>query len=223
MRTKVYKYIRSQHLDDFVRRGRVLFRNLTFFRASEDAARGDLLEGRHIDRPGGGVSITNLSTGQRMQGDFAFVNSVDTENIFVYCFSMKHDEELYRSFGADACVEITSITQFVRDCRQALRRKHSNLVICHGPVEYYSQKTAAEKCVKDPRNLPFFKPDRFASQAEYRIVVLPEAGPGIVQNIVRGEALPHTELPTGESPRTLCIRLRGKRQYMKVHCARSQG
>jgi hypothetical protein len=120
MKKRLFKYIKSKYVDDIVKRGKVLFWNLTYFRLSEEDGRGDLYEGRHVDRPGKGVQITSLQSGSTVEGDFAFVNAIDTQEIYVFCLSTRHSPELYDIFNADACVEITSAAQFIKDCRKAL-------------------------------------------------------------------------------------------------------
>lgn len=219
MPSRLYKYLPVRYVDDFVRRGRVLFRNLTYFRQYEtDESRGDLFEGRHIDRPGGGVKLTNVSTGRTIDGDFAFINSIQTDSVFVFCMSTRLDPDLYEAFGVDACVEITAPAQFVKDCRQALKAVplYSTRLI-HREVEYYKEDEAALGSVKDPSAIPFFKPARYSGQGEYRLMLANPASLELTQRIVQGHALPGTESPDGESPKELWLRLRGARQYMRTH------
>lgn len=52
----LYKYMPSRFVGSFLE-GQLMLRNLSYYRQCEDPARGDLYEGRHIDRPGGGVVI----------------------------------------------------------------------------------------------------------------------------------------------------------------------
>ena len=217
---RIYKYLPSRYVDDLVRRGRVLFRNLTYFRKyASDPSRGDLFEGRHVDRPGGGVKLTSVSSGRTVEGDFAFINSIQTDKVFAFCLSTRHEPELYEMFEADACVEITSPIQFVKDCRRALRalKDRRKFKLLHREVEYYREVEAVLGDVKDPSALPFFKPITYASQAEYRIVLAHPASFELKERIVQGHALPGTESPDGESSRALWLMLRGSRQYMKVH------
>lgn len=217
---RLYKYLPSCHLDDFVRRGRALFRNLTYFRQYQnDANRGDLFEGRHIDRPRSGVKLSNLRTGQTFEGDYAFINSVKTESIFAFCMSTRHDETLYSAFAADACVEITAPGAFFRDCRRALHsldRQH-NYQFLHGAVVYYHEAKAVLASVKDPTTIPFFKPAVYSAQDEYRILFAAPSSLVLKQRIVYGHALPGIETADDECAENFVLRLRGPRQYMKIH------
>ena len=108
MPRRLYKFLTSRYVDSLVRKGRVLLRNLTFYRGLEEKARGDVFEGRHVDRPGSGVKLTVVETGKSIEGDFAFVNAVDAQLVFVFCMSSRLDPSLYDEFDCNACVEITS-------------------------------------------------------------------------------------------------------------------
>lgn len=216
----LYKYMPLRYVGDFVQRGRVLFRNLTYFRCYDtDPSRGDLYEGRQVDRPEKGAQITNRTTGVTQAGDFALISSIPTEGVFAFCMSTRLDLGLYEAFNADACVEITSPSQFVKDCRQALRKLVSprGLHLFHGEVEYYRETERVQGNFRDPTVIPFFKPARFAAQREYRIVLANPASLQIKKRMVYGHALPGNEAPLGETPKDLWLRLRGSRQYMKTH------
>ena len=137
---RLYKYMPSKYLADFVDGGRVLFRNLTYYRQLDKGEQGDPYEARHIDRPGGGVRLTS-SRGVTLEGDFAFVNATRSDEIFVTCFSTRHDTTLYSAFGADACVEIDPAERFVDHCRRAMRKNPNcrGWKLSFGLVEYYEQ------------------------------------------------------------------------------------
>lgn len=220
----LYKYIRSKYVNDLINGGDIPLRNLTYFQMSGDEARGDLFEGRHIDRPGSGVVVEEIGTGVKVEGDLAFVNSVDEEGIYVYCLSEVHTLELYEEFDADACVEIRSSHQFVRDIRTAvkkLRRSYSWKVVS-GKVNYYRENEPARKNIKDPDNLPFFKPNSYFNQKEYRVVVAKKKSLQLTQRIVIGDKLGKTEQPDGKEPSTVWLNFpRGS--YMKVHYKRDFG
>lgn len=219
MPSRLYKYLPARYVDDFVRRGQVLFRNLSYFRRYEtDPSRGDLFEGRHIDRPGGGVKITTAS-GRIIEGDFAFINSIPTDRVFVFCMSARLDDDLYEAFETDACVEIASPVQFVKDCRQALKAVSAvrSFRLFHREVEYYKEAAAVLGNVKDPLTIPFFKPARYGPQCEYRIMLADPASVEFKQRIVQGDALPGAESPESESSKELWLHLRGAPRYMKIH------
>jgi hypothetical protein len=217
---RLFKYLPSQFVDGMTRKGRVLFRNLTYFRQYEDGdTRGDYLEGRHVDRPGSGVQLRNMSTGRTIEGDFAFINSVGTEGVFALCLSTKLDDELFSRFEADSCVEITSPTKFIQDCRRAIRKDRAlaQSKLMAEAVEYYSEKKEANRSVKNPKLLPFFKPKRYQYQHEFRIVIAQPGSLELIQRIVQGSAIPETESPSEESSAEHFLRIGPRKQYFKVH------
>jgi hypothetical protein len=216
---RLFKYMPYRFVDGFIRCGWTLFRNLSYFRSLEgDRVRGDLYEGSHIDRPGN-ISITIARTGRTVTGDFAFVNAIRREHIFVFCLSTKHDPELYRAFEADACVEITDPTQWLQECQRASAAISwpGSTSFSHGAVDYYKQAAPARGNIKDPRQLSFFKPESYSAQAEYRVVVADPLGLQLKERIVMGHALEQAEAAKSERPRTRWVRFRGRRPYMIVH------
>lgn len=215
---KLYKYMPFRFVESFLC-GRMLFRNLTYFRQSEDPVRGDMYEGRHIDRPGGGVVLEQPATGVRVEGDFAFVNSIPTEKIFVLCLATAHDPALYRQFGCDACVEIADADQFIADIKVAARRVPpvGDWVMLNQEVEYYDEKSPAQGNIQDPRALPFFKPERFRSQNEYRLAIARRQSLELVQEIIRGDALANTQKPAGEVAHKIWLRIRRRAPYLITH------
>lgn len=217
---RLFKYMPSQYVDQFVDQGRILFRSLTYFRDyARDGVRGDIFEGRHIDRPKSGATLEVLADSKVIHGDLAFVNSVCTDSVFAMCSSMRHDVELYNAFGADACVEITSPIQFVRDCRRALRDnlRCAEAALLHGRVEYYHASQWTSTNAKDPKNLVFFKPRAYASQYEYRVVLARAESMKLTEQIIIGTALHETEVPTSAPDPDLHLQLHGHRDYMRVH------
>lgn len=224
MAVRLYKYMPSKFVDSFLN-GRLLLRNLSYYRQCEDPARGDLYEGRHIDRPGGGVVIERQDPYLRVEGDFAFINSTRVEQIFAFCVSTAHAPELYDEFKCDACVEISDPDQFVRDVRGAVRRlrPYSDWVLVDGPVEYYKAQLPASRDIENPRELPFFKPARYQLQQEYRIIVARHRAFELTQRIVHGPNLSETESASNEVSHRLWLHVPRRRRYLAVHRSASRG
>jgi hypothetical protein len=171
----LYKYLPSQYADAVIKEGKLLFRNLSYFRQYEDRIRGDPIEGIHMDAPDRGFTITNLTRGFSITGNFSFLNSIDQDNVFVFCLSKTFAVELFEEFSCDACIVIKNPDKFIARCRHAVKKlKRHGLAdkkgLIHRSVDYYKFNEAVEKSVKDPLNLPFFKAIRFSHQDEYRIV-----------------------------------------------------
>ena len=103
----------SQYAENFVKKGDLLFRNLSYFRQYEDNRRGDPLEGFHRDNPDNDITLSDPNTGKVLaKGDFSFLNSTNTDLINVFCLSMQHDSKLYKEFGSDCCIEILYTNEF---------------------------------------------------------------------------------------------------------------
>ncbi|WP_420553818.1 hypothetical protein [Neptuniibacter marinus] len=170
---KLYKYIPEQFVDGFVNKGHILFRNLTYFRQYEDNRRGDLLEGFHRDNPDNDITLSCPNTGRVLaKGDFSFLNSINTDLIFVFCLSRLHKEELYEEFESNICVEITDGEEFERRARLAVMRYISlhRCGLLSGNVMYYQHTAPAGFNIKEPKNLAFAKGAHYEHQQEFRLV-----------------------------------------------------
>ena len=169
---KLYKYLPSKHAVNMLKNGELLFRNLTYFKQYEDKKRGDPLEGHHRENPDKGIVITNLSTGKKIHGDFSFLNSTDSDIIFVFCLSKSLNSDLYKEFNSDACLVIKDVDKFLLRTRMKLR----HLISCHksgllhGEVKYYAANAPADFNIKEPKELAFAKDEMFKHQNEYRLV-----------------------------------------------------
>ena len=166
--------------------------------------------------------IEAVDESARVVGDFAFINSIDTERVFAFCASLRRSESLFTSFGCDCCVEICSLVRFVEDCQQAISGLDGDgkWRLLHRPVHYYKLDAEAGMDVKNPDNLAFFKPEEFAYQEEYRLVIGPEKAFDLRQHIAYGELLHNTERPLGEECRELWLDLERRPDYLRLHRAR---
>lgn len=182
----IYKYLPSRYADAFIRKGEVLFRNLTSYRQIEDEARGDEIEGIHVDDPGGGVRIQNLTRGFTVVGDYRFLNSVNQNRVFVFCASTELRPSLFDEFACDACVAIHDEADFFRRCAAAAGRvtpiEKPGLI--HHRIAYFQTGKPAPLDVKDPKKIPFMKHDVFAPQSEYRAVFAELGGFRLTQRVV---------------------------------------
>jgi hypothetical protein len=168
---RLYKYLPSRYLDSFVGQGLLLFRNLTHFRKIEDIGRRDLLEGLHLDYPDNPVSVTSLDGSARFYGRAAFINSINTQLLFVFCLSEILDDSLFKKFSSDACVEIINPSEFIRRCRVAVAKTfffRDSPLLDRG-ISYYMPNRPAPIDVHNPRHLAFCKHESYADEHEYRL------------------------------------------------------
>jgi hypothetical protein len=171
----LYKYLPSKYADVVIKRGKLLFRNLSYFRQYEDRFRGDPIEGIHMDKPDKGFTITNVTQGFSITGNFSFLNSINQDRVFIFCLSNKYDIELYNEFSSDACIVIKDPHKFIARCRRAVKKLEIKGIadkkgLINRAVDYYQFNQAVERSIKDPLNLPFFKASQFSHQGEYRIL-----------------------------------------------------
>jgi hypothetical protein len=167
--SRLYKYVPERFVPD-VLDGRLLFRNLAYFRKSEHAAQGDEIEGIHVDDPDEAV-LDNLTTGQRLRGRFPFHNYVNSERVFVFCMSLVLSDRLYDEF-APHCVVIHDVPEFIRRWQLGVR---TSPLLQHGPilsdrVTYYEKNQATSLDITDPERIPFAKHQSFDYQEEFRLV-----------------------------------------------------
>lgn len=182
----LYKYLPSRFVDSVAKEGKILFRNLTYFRKFTDQVRGDHIEGMHVDNPDNDVTLSLVGGGSTVVGDFSFVNQVLQDEVYAFCMSQRYDCALYDEFESDACIVINDVRSFVARCKTAVRRYPSlaKRGILHKAVDYYEHNKPAPNNIKDPRNLPFFKNVRFRKQNEYRLVFGTKKGLSLHMKIV---------------------------------------
>ena len=182
----LYKYLPARFAEAFVERGEVLFRTLSYFRKVEHAARGDEIEGVHVDAPDHDVSLTVARLGKTFVGRYRMLNSVEQEHVFVFCCSQTYSEDLLREFNCDRCVAIVDPAAFFLRCRTAAKRQ-AVLVspgLIHRSVTYYMPHEASELAIDDPHTLPFLKHASFSAQDEYRAIFATPGGFRITRRIV---------------------------------------
>lgn len=192
---RLYKYLPSCYADSFVERGVVLFSNLAHFRMSEDIGRRDLLEGLHRDYPDNPVTIKAMHGHGWFRGRAAFLNSINTQRLFVFCLSEILDDSLFKRFSSDACVEIVNPLEFIRRCRVAVgknfRFRDSSLL--DGFISYYLPNRPAPIDVTNPRQLAFCKHEAYAVEREYRLAFPLKGALKQTRRIVRMEGFSFDE------------------------------
>ncbi len=168
---KLYKYLSSKYEHSVLAKGELLFRNLTYFRQTEGKTRGDYLEAHHRDNPDNDVTITSLATGKGTSGDFSFLNSTDSDLVYVFCLSHEYKVASYDEFDCDICIEIQNPAEFIRRTRLAVMRRLSTR--SHGlladSIRYYEPNKPSESNIKNARILPFLKDNIYLNQNEYRM------------------------------------------------------
>jgi hypothetical protein len=203
---RLYKFLPKQFVENLLD-GKILFRNLVYFKKLEGNPRWDVFEGRHVDAPDHDVHVENISTGQKFKGPFAFHSAIATpEKVFCFCTSQHVSDEM-KKYGA-ACVIITDAVEFERRLRLALIRRDriaaiDKPMLIAGPVKYFDQTKAAPDGVdiKNARHLPFLKRSSYSTDAEYRFVFARRGGFALKEQFIldrREEDDDVTGLPSKE-------------------------
>jgi hypothetical protein len=219
---RLYKYLPDRYVEDFVK-GRLLFRSLSCFRGIEHGGRGDVHEGMHVDHPDNDVTITNLSKGTVMRGNFSFVNQTRADLIYCFCLSQRLHLSLFDEFSSDRCVEIVDVSGFLHRAMRAVARLRSasDWEFLHRPVEYYESNEAPANNIKEPRNLAFFKPSSFSHQDEYRLVAARTSSFQLTQEIVHVDAYDFSHDVREQPKREIRFRAGPIEDILIVHdCAR---
>lgn len=170
--TTLFKYLPTKYLESTVDSGKVFFRNFTYFRQIEGRTRGDYMEAIHRDNPDHNIRINNLSRNFSTDVDASFLNSTDSDLIYMFCTSRTHSQELYEEFESDTCIEILDPKEFARRLRIAIRQKASTHKrgLLHRNVTYYQPNVSTNENIKDATALPFLKDEIYAHQREFRFV-----------------------------------------------------
>jgi hypothetical protein len=171
----IYKYLTEEtHARALIERGEIRFRLLAAFRALEgDGVRGDTHDGKLQYAPGSTLPLTKENGEVVELPGYRFTSSVRAEDIFAYCMSRAKTKELASEFASPFCVEIKDPIRLISRIRSSVRlrskldRKH----IYHGPIDYRSRDTAPGVDWALPERMALVKPESFARQDEYRIVI----------------------------------------------------
>ena len=169
---RVFKYLPSKYVDDVLTNGDILFRNFTYFKQTEGKTRGDYLEGSHRDNPDNDIQIKSLSKNTVGEYDASFVNSTDSDLIYMFCTSLTLSDELFEEFECDSCIEIINPEEFARRIRIIIRQRLSTHKkgLLSREITYYKPNVSTHENIKDATSLPFLKDEIYANQNEYRFV-----------------------------------------------------
>lgn len=172
----IYKYVSAEaHALALVEKGQLYLRSLAYFRGYEDAGvRGDPDDGRLRYQPEPGLTLTKpggevvtLPTG------WGFSASIRDEDIFVYCLSLERSEALAEKFQSPFCVEIRDANALIAKTKASVRLRSwlERRKAYWGPVDYRELTATPGGDWALPERVAFIKPQAWAWQAEYRIVV----------------------------------------------------
>jgi hypothetical protein len=172
----IFKYLSDKPFAQAViERGQLYLRSLAYFRSYEDAGvRGDPDDAQLHYQPEPGLTVKK-STGEivNLPPGWRFSASVRAEHIFAYCLSLERSEALAEKFQSPFCVEITDAGALFAKMKASvrLRARLDHQHVYRGPVEYRDLAIAPGSDWALPSKVAFIKPQAWAWQAEYRMVV----------------------------------------------------
>ncbi len=165
-------------MEDFIYKGALFFRRLSYFRTIEDSQRGDLHEGISF-------SCSHMNTNLKMEvstssGEkFVFkdfcspvigINNL-TYNPLVYCMFGVKDEDITNTFTfiPNECHKFGNYAVIIRDPKEFIKRLENTLGTQNGVIKYTFVKYVSKEDYSGPMG-PFFKYDSFSHQKEFRII-----------------------------------------------------
>jgi hypothetical protein len=179
----------SQFVPAVLKRGDLLFRNLSYFRQIEERGRRDLLEGLHRDYPDTPITIDFIGQDLRWEGRASFLNCVNADRLLVFCLSLELRQNLFAEFSCDACIQFNEPVEFVRRCAMAVGKqsRFAESGLLSGPVVYYAPNRNLDADIHDPKVVPFCKHELYSYQNEFRLAVALRGGLKLHQHIVNEE------------------------------------
>ena len=162
----IYKYLPNKYVAEFMEQGKVLFRSLTYFieehnEQTEYPVRVDKREGHVLySVPDNAELFVDGKEISYIPGTLETSDKlVNPETYFVFCCSNKLDEDLYKEFKADSCIEILDIESFSNRLKNSL----NIATLKHDKITYYD-KTIDET----EKDLLLYKDKHYEPQDEYR-------------------------------------------------------
>jgi hypothetical protein len=150
---------------------------LDYYRNLEaDGVRADPGEGRSDYAPLGGLEIRNITRGKTFAlPNWKFESRVRESEIYICCLSRKLSTDLWESFGAEICVEISDVAGFHKRVENALP-KDSTLPEIGGrrklgyAVKYYDESAPPGTRWALPAEMGISKKSHFKWQDEHRLI-----------------------------------------------------
>ena len=150
--------------------GNIYHQTLGYYRDYEDAtakyAVGDQFESTRIFRPKRGIVLNNKRTGRPESLQAGLESSIRAGEIFVFCCSLEHTEEMKREFKAVACVEIQKPQEFIQRWRRSLPKDFTSF---DRKIDYYEKEESPGNIWPQPELIATTKLKQFSYQKEYRL------------------------------------------------------
>jgi len=167
----LYKYLEKKYLKEFLEKGHILFRAISYFqKVEQDGTRGDYNDGALVYQPEEGLKINEGAINVSHEHYFRSTTKVD--HIYVFCLSKILSRDLAKDFKADCCVEVVDVTAFIRRVKKQIKnkfgKKTSNQAI-FAEVNYYQKSDMPGAFWPQPKLIVFRKLKQFSKQEEFRL------------------------------------------------------
>ena len=173
----IYKYFdQEQYCDDFLNKGRVLFRHLSYFLTCENKRLQDETEHLRVYQPSGGLTLKiegRVVDATIPDGAMVFKIS-NPEKIFIYCTSIQFSPDLFQRFNAKFCIKIDR-EKFDYHIDKQLKRKFKwGYKYLKDTIVYYNRSLPDEIreginiLYSTPEKIVFSKPLEFTDESEFR-------------------------------------------------------
>lgn len=171
----IYKYFSTQaHAKSFMKKGALMFRSLSYFRAIEDGeVRGDKNDGTLTYAPEGGLLLTKEDGTTIHLAGWRFSSAAKHDEIYVFCVSRILSADLAARFGTPFCVEVFD-PELIANRLKARAHINSKLDYAqteHAGIDYRGPEQGPEADWALPEKIAFIKPTLFAWQDEYRYAI----------------------------------------------------
>jgi hypothetical protein len=166
----IYRYFSSKEFcDEFLFRGKVLFRPRSYFLACEDESRRDSTEASNIFAPEDGLKITKLNYNENLTLDIQLISSIpNPDQVFIYCSSTQFSAALFERFNAVYCIKINR-KKFECRVKEHLQKNFKYKFVYAGKaIDYYDPALPPDTRHADPERIVFSKPKHFEIESEFR-------------------------------------------------------
>ena len=170
----IYKYVSQERFaHSLMEEGHVFMQTLATFRGyEENDARRDPDDGRLRFQPREGLEVQFEGREPEVLANWAATFSVKADDMFIFCLSKILSQELAERFEAPFCVEIKKPIGFISRIISKVRlRSAMDKAVHFGDVEYRQREAPPEARWALPDRVAFVKPEGYALENEFRVVV----------------------------------------------------
>jgi len=183
----LYKYLKLEHADDMLDKGKVKIGTLYEYRRYEDAERKDEKEGvkstytdvknpieatNNKDLPGGYRNFIQIEKGGTVNLLSGSLDRIEVVvDVYMYCLSEIYDKTIMLDFGCDSCVKIEDPANFIQNLTNCMKD-----FTTHEPFGGKCAYMDRRQEFSDHKNIPpyLLKDSLYQHQREFRVIWFPD-------------------------------------------------